>query len=249
MYFQKNPTFNRTRNLDHVFIGPQIQAITSANKILRTLDVEEYFLTQSTDHYGIVVDVRKRRPSGTAGTDSVNGLGFNAYAGGSTSTTQIAQGMFGFAWIESSNNVYAMVGAAFGIATNSGASGAIINSAVAGQIRSVRNSATPVSPLTKGLYVEDFSAWGGAGQEIYEIQIDTMNASTAGTRVAIQYGDVGASLWKIDEAGGMFMTQRAAPAAIATMAGIYVDTGGAGGRQRLMCLFESGAAQVLATEP
>ena len=249
MYFQKNPTFNRTRNYDHIFIGPQALATTKANNVLRLIDAQENFLTQSSAHYGIYVDVRVRRPSGSTGfSDAAIALSFAAYAGGSSNTGQVAQGFLGYAYIESTANVNTLMGGGVGIISDTGSTGAV-TTALGLQVESARISDTPKATTTKGIYVTDFSGWAGAGQTVYGIQIDTLNDSTAGTRVAIQYGDVGASLWKIDEAGGMFMTQRAAPAAIATMAGIYVDTGGAGGRQRLMCLFESGAAQVLATEP
>ena len=226
----------------HVAVGAA--AISS----FRVFNVNKDFsVASATSRYGIFIDVE-----GTATgspTLSINALGFEAYIGDSTATTQIAQGIYGFAFKKGANNVYGMYGAGMGIGTASGATGLITTEAIALWIRTVRSSATPTSALTKGIYVDDFSAWGAAGNTVYGFQMDTMDASTAPTRVAIQYGDAATPLWKIDQAGAMFMRQLTAPAAIASMAGVYVDTGGAGGRQRLMCLFESGAAQVLATEP
>ena len=232
----------------HVAVG---NAAINANRVF---NVNKDFTLASQNNYGIFIDVEA---TGTSGTfNYATGLGFEARVGANTGPTfKVAQGIYGFAFKTGANNVAGLYGVVGGIGTDVGSTGAIVQvSGVFGEAmafwsRSVRSSATPTSPATWGIKVDDFSAWGtDAASVVYGIQIDAMDASATPARRPIWYGDVGTPIWAIDDVGRQYMRQTTVATAVAGMAVLYVDTGGVAGRQRLMCLFESGAAQQILQE-
>lgn len=100
---------------------------------------------------------------------------------------------------------------------------------------------------TYGFNMGDMSLTGAVGKTAYGVKIDSFDGP--GTLWPFHYGDIGTVKLGIDGSGRIVMRQTTAPGALASIGIVSIDTGGAGGRQRLMVQFESGAAQVLATEP
>ncbi len=178
------------------------------------------------------------------------GMGGNMNSSADAGTLAIGYGLNFEVQHSGPNDKADLIGVRIDTAAMGGASGQVTRDVI-GVLIAATTAVNGLAIDYTSIKINDPTSWcDAASDEVRGIQIDEFDEVTTATlRRPFQYGNQSTSLWHLDHEGRQFMRETSTPTALVGMASLYIDTGGAGGRQRLMCLFESGAAQVVATEP